>query len=96
MTELEALRRVAEAARAWIDGKAENASHNMARMMAALLRLDEITIVEPEGETVKVAAGADRNGDVVWNAVGSKNDRPTQEWRRIGVMRLTATVEHDK
>lgn len=93
MTELEALRRVADAARDWINGTGDAAMRNMTRTASALAVLDALP-AEAEAEVVEVAVWVDGSGFCVLALAGSHDDkRGSTHMRRLGVTRLAVAVD---
>ena len=101
-TELEALRRVAEAARKWlvaVSGLPLQTTEERDTMDAcegALLALDALpaTTAESEGEVVEVAVWRDNDdGEVVFCIPKTERDGPLQGWTRLGTTRLALVPE---
>ena len=105
MTELEALRRVAEAAQILaescgvIRGKTPEDDDiwtveidHVRELNAALRALP--APAEPEGEVVEVAVWRDNDdGEVVFCTPKTKQDGPLQGWTRLGTTRLALVPE---
>ena len=103
MTELEALRRVAEAARKWRIAYAreeegwdycEDAVDERLDLEEAVLALDALPAPAAEPEVVEVAVWRDNDdGEVVFCTPKTKQDDPLHGWTRLGTTRLALVPE---